>query len=196
LGESLKRYDFNIKPFLRDLFLNSAEFYTLKALRSLPKSPAYFVVSALRLLQVPEPNGEAALTPLADMGQQLFQPPDVFGWPGGADWFSSNRLLARMNWANTTVISRSPSTGIQFTKVLNQAGLTAGATPEQVVDYFTALLIQRPLPQSIRQTLVEYMLKMDNGQLSPNFALNNITIDKKVRGLIHLLLSRPEAQVF
>ncbi|MEO6725947.1 MAG: DUF1800 family protein, partial [Blastocatellia bacterium] len=34
LGESLKRYDFNIKPFLRDLFLNNVEFYTLKALRS------------------------------------------------------------------------------------------------------------------------------------------------------------------
>lgn len=196
LGESLKRHDFNIKPFLRDLFLNNAEFYSLKALRSLPKSPAYFVVSTLRLLQIPEPDGNAAFTPLSDMGQLLFHPPDVFGWPGGADWFSSTRMLARMNWANTTVISRSPSTGIAFTKLLSQGGLAGSARPEQVVDYFTALLIQGPLPQGVRQTLVEYMLKSDNGQISANFTLNNTTIDKKVRGLIHLLLSRPEAQLF
>jgi hypothetical protein len=80
--------------------------------------------------------------------------------------------------------------------LLGQAGLSGNVRPELVVDYFTALLIQGPLPQSIRQTLVEYLLKLDNGQLLPNFTLTNETIDKKVRGLIHLLLSRPEAQVF
>jgi uncharacterized protein (DUF1800 family) len=196
MGESLKRHDFNIKPFLRDMFLNNAEFYSLKALRSLPKSPAYFAVSTVRLLQLPEPYGEGTIAPLTDMGQQLFHPPDVFGWPGGADWFSSTRMLARMNWANTTVLSRSSSDGIPLTRLLGQAGLSGNVRPELVVDYFTALLIQGPLPQSIRQTLVEYLLKLDNGQLLPNFTLTNETIDKKVRGLIHLLLSRPEAQVF
>ena len=62
-----------------------------------------------------------------------------------------------------------------------------------MVDYFTALLVQRPLAAGVRQALVEYMRKADNGTVG-NFRLDNTTKDKKVRGLIHLLLSRPEGQ--
>ena len=40
-----------------------------------------------------------ALTPLINMGQQLFEPPDVNGWELGPGWFSSGGMLARMNFA-------------------------------------------------------------------------------------------------
>ena len=40
-----------------------------------------------------------ALTPLINMGQQLFEPPDVAGWDLGPGWFSSGGMLARMNFA-------------------------------------------------------------------------------------------------
>ena len=40
-----------------------------------------------------------ALTPLVNMGQQLFEPPDVNGWDLGPGWFSSGAMLARMNFA-------------------------------------------------------------------------------------------------
>ena len=39
------------------------------------------------------------LTPLLNMGQQLFEPPDVNGWELGPGWFSSGAMLARMNFA-------------------------------------------------------------------------------------------------
>ena len=35
----------------------------------------------------------------ANMGQQLFEPPDVNGWELGPGWFSSGGILARMNFA-------------------------------------------------------------------------------------------------
>jgi uncharacterized protein (DUF1800 family) len=41
----------------------------------------------------------SALTPLVNMGQQLFEPPDVNGWELGRGWFSSGGMLARMNFA-------------------------------------------------------------------------------------------------
>ena len=40
-----------------------------------------------------------ALSPLINMGQQLFEPPDVAGWDLGPGWFSSGGMLARMNFA-------------------------------------------------------------------------------------------------
>ena len=44
--------------------------------------------------------GRPALTPLVNMGQQLFEPPDVNGWELGAGWFSTGGMLARMNFAS------------------------------------------------------------------------------------------------
>ena len=38
-------------------------------------------------------------TPLIDMGQTLFEPPDVNGWELGQGWFSTGAMLARMNFA-------------------------------------------------------------------------------------------------
>ena len=41
-----------------------------------------------------------ALAPMANMGQQLFEPPDVAGWDLGTNWFSSGAMLTRMNFAS------------------------------------------------------------------------------------------------
>lgn len=36
---------------------------------------------------------------MAPMGQILFYPPNVAGWPGGASWINSSTLLNRVNFA-------------------------------------------------------------------------------------------------
>ena len=36
----------------------------------------------------------------SNMGQQLFEPPDVAGWDLGTNWFSSGAMLTRMNFAS------------------------------------------------------------------------------------------------
>lgn len=41
-----------------------------------------------------------AQAPLGNMGQNLFDPPDVNGWDQGATWFSTGSMLARMNYAS------------------------------------------------------------------------------------------------
>jgi hypothetical protein len=40
-----------------------------------------------------------ALTPLSNMGQNLFEPPDVNGWELGPGWFSTSSMLQRMNFS-------------------------------------------------------------------------------------------------
>lgn len=217
LAAVAKRTDFNIKAILRDMFLNVKEFYSDKAIQAQVKQPAHFIVSAIRLLQADVFTGNQAATYDANnnqtnggtlnnnlrvMGQWLFWPPDVSGWPGGTDWISTSQYLSRSNWANSFATNRSTTTGntgIPIQKVLDTSGLGATPTAEQLVDYFSSLLVQRPLAPNVRQALVDYMKKADNGTIGTfSLATDRGTGNqyKKVRGLIHLLLARPEFQVW
>ena len=199
LANVAKRADFNLKAMLRDLFLNTKEFYSDQAINSLIRWPAHYVISSVRLLQA-SVDSNTLISPLRDMGQQLFFPPDVFGWPGDYDWISTGQMFARVNWANTFATNRSTTagnTGIPIDPVLATGGLAANATAEQVVDYFISLLVQSPLDPAIRQGLVDYLKKNDSGVIGTfSLATDKGTGNqyKKVRGLIHLLLSRPEYQ--
>jgi uncharacterized protein (DUF1800 family) len=62
---------------------------------ALVKSPAELVVGFIRQsggeLTAPVPAAVA----LAGMGQNLFSPPNVRGWPGGAAWINTQTLLSR-----------------------------------------------------------------------------------------------------
>ena len=42
---------------------------------------------------------DQARAPMANMGMQLFEPPNVGGWPLGEGWFSTSTMLARSNFA-------------------------------------------------------------------------------------------------
>jgi len=61
--------------------------------------PVEFVVRSIKEVGWRGFSLNSALTPLVNMGQQLFEPPDVNGWELGRGWFSSGGMLARMNFA-------------------------------------------------------------------------------------------------
>ena len=61
--------------------------------------PVEFVVRSLKEIGWNGYSVNSALNPLINMGQQLFEPPDVNGWELGPGWFSSGAMLARMNFA-------------------------------------------------------------------------------------------------
>ena len=86
------RYD--IRTALR-LLLTSDAFYAPDNRAVLIKSPVDLVVGTLHQLNVE--TGELApfafLT--ASLGQNLFSPPNVKGWPGGETWINSTTLLQR-----------------------------------------------------------------------------------------------------
>lgn len=73
------------------------------------KSPAEYIAGTMRLLRLtgaPTPSSQPRRRSLdeiasacADMGQELFEPPDVSGWKGGAAWANTAATLARYNFA-------------------------------------------------------------------------------------------------
>ena len=62
---------------------------------ALVKSPADLVVGFVRQSGGELSQPVAAAVALAGMGQNLFSPPNVRGWPGGEAWINTHTLLAR-----------------------------------------------------------------------------------------------------
>ncbi|MFT4047863.1 MAG: DUF1800 domain-containing protein [Solimonas sp.] len=103
------RHDWQIAPLMKALFAEPAVTDATQA-GVLVKSPVEFVVGAVRSLALPLSPRSVALAS-DEMGQGLFNPPNVRGWPGGDDWISSAALLARRQFVLSLSGDASPATG-------------------------------------------------------------------------------------
>jgi uncharacterized protein (DUF1800 family) len=104
-AELLRKNSFVLAPVMSTL-LRSNVFYSPRAYRALVKSPVEFVVGTYRLFGVGQSSLET-LGALRRMGQILFYPPNVKGWPGGSTWLNSATVLARENFANSVMTSKN-----------------------------------------------------------------------------------------
>ncbi len=65
------------------------------------KTPADYIHSAYRALDLPVGDGRRALAPFELLGQRTFMPGSPAGWPDtSADWDGSSALLKRIAWAD------------------------------------------------------------------------------------------------
>jgi uncharacterized protein (DUF1800 family) len=85
--------------------LRSQVFFDTDNLQNRVLAPPEFAVGAARALQIFDPPPSTLLLAewIGRMGQDLFYPPNVFGWPGGRSWLSSRTLAARINFASALV---------------------------------------------------------------------------------------------
>lgn len=97
LATVLRYHNYEIEPALKNLFL-SAEFYGTRAVGTQIKCPIQLVVGGLRDLGVERLSHYGSLEgALREMGQDVFEPPDVKGWRYGQSWISTARLFTRYN---------------------------------------------------------------------------------------------------
>jgi hypothetical protein len=101
VAATLKGSEWELAPALRTLF-NSPSFYGDACKFAVIKSPAELEAMTLRLLEEPpQPRMLwAASLSLRDMGEELFQPPNVKGWPGEDRWITSATLNTRYSVAS------------------------------------------------------------------------------------------------
>jgi uncharacterized protein (DUF1800 family) len=87
------------------VILRSRLFFADANIRTRVTAPAEFTAAAVRALGLfdPAPSTLAMADWSARMGQDLFDPPNVGGWPGGRAWVSSRALIARANYAAALV---------------------------------------------------------------------------------------------
>jgi hypothetical protein len=124
-----------------------------------------------------------ALTPLSNMGQILFEPPDVSGWDAGQTWFSTSAMLARMNFASSLA-------GNQRFNLANAVkAANASKTPEALLSYFFESLTSAPLDPSVTTELSNYLHA--NGA----WTASDAQLQAKASGVVHLIAGSPEYQL-
>jgi uncharacterized protein (DUF1800 family) len=99
LADTFQNSRYNVGAVVKEIFAMDA-FYSTKAYRSLIKSPAELVAQTLKATGSNAKGYTAAAAAMAPMGQVLFYPPNVAGWPAGTSWVNSSTLLNRLNFAN------------------------------------------------------------------------------------------------
>jgi hypothetical protein len=190
---------YNIRAVLRAIFTHPA-FYSEQAYHAVVKSPAEIIAGFFRSLEAQLAPGDAQTTlQLANRlagvqqgaGQVLFNPPDVEGWLGGREWVSTTALITRYNFAEQAIRGAYPGASIDVARLLQRRGLTDAAA---IADFFADLMVDGDLTSAQRQTLLDYLVLNDNGSRG-TFRLDEQTINKKVRGLIHLLATTPQYQL-
>jgi uncharacterized protein (DUF1800 family) len=103
LADKFRRSKYDVKTLIRAI-LTSSEFSADASYRSLIKSPVEFMVHAARALgATPATASKLIAGSGSGMGQSLFDPPDVNGWPNNESWISSNTVVERVNFATAAV---------------------------------------------------------------------------------------------
>lgn len=199
LVDAYVKSNHNMGAVMRALLLSS-QFSSQKAYRSRVKSPTEFVVGAYRALGI-ESNGAYLPTQTSAIGQPLFNPPNVAGWPGdktSSYWLNSGTWMARLNYINQLLIG-SRSRTAAFKGVDLQAVVDANhiSSPEQFVDHFSAFLLDGNISQESKTSLVDYFKAPDTTKSAGRVTLTNGASYplNRVRGTLYLIMSSPEYQL-
>ena len=91
---------YEIKPLLEFIFL-SDWFYGDKNIGNLVKSPVELLAGLTRQFYITYQNPDVLMQFQRTLGQVLFRPPNVAGWPGGKSWIDSSSLMYRMKIPST-----------------------------------------------------------------------------------------------
>jgi uncharacterized protein (DUF1800 family) len=174
------RSRYNMKAVMREVLL-SREFWDRDNYFTRYSWPVEFVVRTLKDMGWGGFSLANALVPLGNMGQNLFEPPDVNGWDAGKGWFSSGSMLARMNFAQSVASSR-------------QTQLAAAAQPyaqssEHVLSWALDSIRTAPMDDAFRADLGSYLVA--NGPWTGSTA----QLQTKAPGLVRLIAGTPEYQL-
>ena len=106
MARVFRRSGYKIRALLRATLLSDA-FWDRSRRGVIIKTPADMVIGMARLVFW-QGDTKILVNAMKSMGQELFHPPNVKGWPGGAAWITTSSLLARNRF--TTRILRGLGT--------------------------------------------------------------------------------------
>jgi hypothetical protein len=107
LAEGLRAHHLDIGWGVETV-LHSRAFFAASNIRTRVLAPVQYIVGAVRSLELldPPPSTLVLADWCARLGQDLFNPPNVGGWPGGRSWLSARSLIGRANLAMALIEGR------------------------------------------------------------------------------------------
>jgi len=171
---------YDMRQVVRAVLL-SPQFWNSDAYFARYSWPAEFVVRATKDIGWNGFSMFNALTPLSNMGQVLYDPPDVSGWDLGQSWFSTGAMLARMNFASTVAGNQKFA--------LATAAQPYSKSPETLLNWVLDSLQTAPMTSAVVGELDNYLRA--TGAWSGSAA----QLQAKVPGLVHLVAGSSEYQL-
>jgi uncharacterized protein (DUF1800 family) len=171
----------DITTLLRTIFLRP-EFCSTAARQGLVRSPVEWIVTVLRTLGMSAVDANPQWW-MEQMGQVLFEPPNVAGWKNNAYWLNSTALWSRADFArNLTWHAHDAGFLMETTarNAQNQYVMSAGAAVDLALAKFGRDATVAPPSTQTRTVLVDWL----NGQRAteasptwqwPDWAAINLT---------------------
>jgi hypothetical protein len=216
LADAFRKTGYDVAELVGTI-LRSRHFFSEHAYRQRVKSPVEFALGSIRAVTLDKEKqfSQAVLVPKLDaMGQQLFAPPNVKGWPGGKTWLNTSTVLARHNFAQQVASGhleanysqprfldgeeggddiQRPSPPPRNTPPsdpnMDIAKLVAKENvkePKAVVEFLLDVLLQGEVSAKSKEKLVSYMAdaKPDDKER-----------DNRIRETAHAIMTMPEYQL-
>jgi hypothetical protein len=211
LCESFRKSDYDIAGLVKTM-LASRHFYSGHAFRQRIKNPVEYVLGAVQAVYRRYGEGESNYRPLPPqalvrrvgaMGQLLFAPPNVKGWPGGRSWLNTSTVLERDNfaadlamgtlWTNSPGPTAAaalkmaeeppPPTALDPARLLQEDKVSR---PEDVVRVLLDLYVPGGVRREAREKLAAFIAE---GKPS------GPALDRRVREAVHAILTMAEYQL-
>ncbi len=179
LADGLRAHDLDV-GWAVGVILRSRAFFAPANLGNRFAGPVEYVIAAARALELFEPPPSSLLLAewTARLGQDLFCPPNVGGWPGGRSWVTTQSVIGRANFAAALVSGRLFTRGAapDLEGLARRQG--RGKTLDDLITFFAQLLTGAAPAPSWRGRLLK--------SLGPRAT---------VRRAVALILASPEVQL-
>jgi uncharacterized protein (DUF1800 family) len=174
----------SIRELVRAI-LSSPEFYEPHTMKTWVRSPVEYAVASVRMLEGTS-DFSAPANSLTPMGQSLFDPSDAKGWDWGDAWMNTGTVFARASLTNGLASNRKPN-GTFFDPNALLSGQDA-STATAVVNGLADRLNISDVSQDVRSSWETYLNANDDGSRGV-WSNTPTNVDKKVRGLVELMLT-------
>lgn len=202
LAAGFYQSNYNIQQLLNDIF-RSEWFYSPKNIGTRIKSPVELLAGVRRLIPMELEKPEAQLLFQKVLGQILFYPPNVAGWPGGKNWIDSSALMFRMRMPQILTNSQEflirPKDDDDV--MMGMEGADKQAKPNQLqvkVDWDSVIKVFDKTPKENLGSKVSDLVLQTKDSVSPTVLkkyTDNTSREGFIKSTIVELMSTPEYQL-
>jgi hypothetical protein len=183
LAAGLRQHDLNMGWAVATV-LRSRTFFTEEQLGNRIAGPVEYVVGAALALELfhPPPSTLVLADWAARLGQDLFYPPNVGGWPGGRAWINTRAIIGRANYAAALAggegVGRPKLDALALAKRHGR-----GCDVNDFLTFASGLLLGVTPPAQWRERMLKALAPMRG------------TLDDTARRAVAVILASPEAQL-
>ena len=198
LADSFYTSGYDIAGLMRSIF-SSNWFYEEENIGNRIKSPVELVASLGCQFQPVFHNDDVLILVQRVLGQTLFDPPNVAGWPNGKEWIDSSSLIFRISLGKKMIESEVISTAPKPDEDKNPNEMVAKKPRfSELQAQMDWKKLREGFPSATDGELIDkvssFLLQVKPKDL-PQFDLNGMTEEQKLKKICTVITALPEYQL-